>query len=92
MKLTTQVKLIKLKIDREYYRELLWQVKLSYRLAFVCTVFSVILIFTGIICGIFGQISIGLVSVVIGLVIDRVSKLWLGLWCEAKHGFDRDNC
>ena len=88
MKITTQAQLLKSKIDREYYRELLWQFKLSYRLAFACTVFSALLIFAGIICGLFGHISIGLLSAAIGLLIDRVRKIWIEFWLETRKGID----
>jgi hypothetical protein len=88
MKLTTQTKLHKLKSKRDCERELLWELKLSYRLALACTMFSVLLIFGGIIYGLLGQISIGLLSTIIGLLINRVSKIWIEFWREARQGID----
>jgi hypothetical protein len=91
MKLKHQSLLNKLKIDREYDRELLWQVKIAYRLAFVFTVLSAGMMLVGIVYLVLGKISIGLVTAAIGLLIDRVSNLWLELWRETKRGIDRED-
>jgi hypothetical protein len=91
MKLKHQSLLNKSKIDREYDREMLWQVKLAYRLAFVFTVLSAGLMLVGIVYLVLGKISIGLVTAAIGLLIDRVSNLWMEFWRETKRGIDRDD-
>ena len=88
MKLVTHTELIKSKIESE----LLWQLKISYRIAISCYILTGLSIVIAIICGLLGKFPMGLVSIATGLLTNQVSNPWLEIWREAKRGIDRNNC